>query len=72
MNIVLSSGFGNEEKLQAFLEDERQNSRLFESLGIGELVPSWRATADIVRANGDNLSKTGRTYTENPRLQRAL
>lgn len=72
VGIVLSSGFGNLKKIQAFLEAEKIHGRLFASLGIGGLFESWMATADIVRAEGRDLAKTGRNYRHNPRLVRIL
>lgn len=70
--IVLSSGFGNPAKVAAFAAAERQQGRLFDSLGIGGLFEAWCATADIVRVQGRELAKTGRGYRDNPRLQRIL
>lgn len=72
VDIVLSSGFGNLEKLAAFVAAEQQYGRLFTSLGIGGLFASWAATADIVRANGRDLAKSGREYRANPRLVRVV
>jgi len=72
VNIVLSSGFGDPEKLKIFARDEKERGRLYESLGIGGLFPSRFATADIVRIEGADLAKTGRGYKENPRLARML
>jgi nicotinate phosphoribosyltransferase len=70
--IVLSSGFGNLDKVAAFVEAEREYGPLFTSLGIGGLYPAWCATADIVRVEGVDLAKTGRAYHRNPRLVRVL
>ena len=72
VGIVLSSGFGNPEKIKAFVEAEKQYGRLFESLGIGGLFRSFAATADIVRVGGIDLAKTGRSYRPNPRLVRVI
>ncbi len=72
VDIVLSSGFGNLDKLAAFAEAEKRHGRLFSSLGIGGLYPAWFATADIVQAKGSNLAKNGREYRPNPRLVRVL
>ena len=72
VNIVLSSGFGNLDKVAAFAAAERRHGRLFESLGIGGLFEAWCATADIVRVEGRDLAKTGRAYRENPRLRRIV
>lgn len=72
VGIVLSSGFGNLEKIKAFVRAEEAHGRIFESLGIGGLFHSYAATADIVRVGGADLAKTGRTYRENPRLVRFI
>ncbi|WP_428568808.1 MAG: nicotinate phosphoribosyltransferase [Solidesulfovibrio sp. DCME] len=72
VGIVLSSGFGNLEKIKAFVQAENEYGRLFESLGIGGLFRSYAATADIVRLGGADLAKTGRAYRENPRLVRFI
>lgn len=72
VNIVLSSGFGDPDKLKAFCDDEKARGRLFESLGVGGLFSSRFATADIVRVEGRELAKAGRGYVENPRMVRFL
>lgn len=72
VRIVLSSGFGDLDKVAAFARAEDENGRLFESLGIGGLFESWCATADIVRIGGRPLAKTGRHERENPRMRRML
>ncbi len=72
VGIVLSSGFGNLEKVKAFAAAEAQYGRLFESVGIGGLFTSFAATADIVRVNGRDLAKTGRAYHPNARLVRLI
>ncbi len=72
VNIVLSSGFGDLDKVAAFAEAERRRGRLFEALGIGGLFDAWHATADIVRVQGRPLAKAGRGYRENPRLRRIV
>jgi nicotinate phosphoribosyltransferase len=78
VTIMLSSGFGIPEKVNAFIRAEREfHSRLFDSLGIGELFPSRIATMDIVGV-GDTpdtiipVAKTGRAYKPNGRLRRIL
>jgi len=73
VKITLSSGFGNAEKVRAFVEAEKQlGVRLFDSLGVGGFYESRMSTADIVRINGIPFAKTGRMYTENLRLERRL
>lgn len=72
VDIVLSSGFGNPDKLRAFVEGERRHGRLFEALGIGGVFESWRATSDIVRIENRDLAKAGRGYSPNPDMRRVL
>ncbi|NJB68807.1 nicotinate phosphoribosyltransferase [Desulfobaculum xiamenense] len=72
VNIVLSSGFGDLEKIAAFKEGEARYGRLFESIGIGSLFPARFATADIVRIEGRDIAKAGRGLHPNPRLRRVL
>jgi len=72
VNIILSSGFGNPDKLRAFMEGEKRYGRLFEALGIGGVFDSWHATSDIVRVEGRDLAKTGRALRPNPHMRRML
>ncbi|MCF7861717.1 nicotinate phosphoribosyltransferase [Candidatus Woesearchaeota archaeon] len=72
VNIVLSSGFGNVDKLKTFVHAEQEYGRLFESIGIGGLYNSRIATADIVKVDGKEFSKTGRSFKANPRLRPVL
>lgn len=72
VNIVLSSGFGNLDKVRAFTEGESRYGRLFESIGIGSLFPAHFATADIVQVEGQPFAKAGRAERPNPRLRRVL
>ncbi len=72
VNIVLSSGFGDTDKLRTFVEAEKKDGRLFESLGIGGLFPSRMVTADVVRVDGQDIAKNGRRFLQNPRLRRVL
>ena len=76
--IVLSSGFADVEKVKAFVAAEQQYGlKLFGALGVGGVYPSRMATMDIV-AVGERLdamepmSKVGRTYQPNPRLETRL
>lgn len=75
IKIVLSSGFGNIEKVHTFVNAEKAlGVRLFDSLGVGELFPSRSVTMDIVGVGerlGDlkPISKIGRTYKPNSRLK---
>jgi len=68
--IVLSSGFGNPEKIKAFNEaEEKLGIRLYDALGVGGLYEARFATSDIVRIDGKNFAKKGRGYKANPKLQ---
>lgn len=72
VGIVLSSGFGDLDKIRAFVAGEEKYGRLFESIGIGGLFDAAFATADIVRIDGRNVAKVGRGYMPNPRMQRVI
>ena len=73
VKIILSSGFAKVEKVMDFVATEkRTNLRLFDGLGCGQFFNSRTATADIVKVDGQLLSKTGRHYKENKRLIRRL
>jgi len=74
VRIMLSSGFGNPDKVKAFVEAETKlGLRLFDGLGVGNLYNSRIATMDIVGV-GDSLNalvpiaKTGRAYHKNLKL----
>ncbi|WP_338099520.1 hypothetical protein [Methanolapillus africanus] len=75
IQIMLSSGFGKIEKVNAFSAAEKMlNMKLYDSLGVGGIYESRDATMDIV-AVGNSLtemvpvSKVGRTEHPNPRLK---
>jgi nicotinate phosphoribosyltransferase len=70
--IALSSGFGDPAKVAAFVEAEKTHGRLFDSLGVGGLFPARIATADVVRVEGREMGKKGRSYRPNPRFVRLL
>ncbi len=79
VKIILTSGFGNPAKVQAFIDAEKSlNIRLFDGLGVGGIFePCRMATMDIVAVGDDaetlvSLSKVGRPYNPNSRLQRVL
>jgi len=72
VNIVLSSGFSDLEKLLAFKEAEARLGRLFEGLGIGAMFPARNATADIVRVEGRHFAKLGRSFQPSRRLVRVI
>jgi Nicotinic acid phosphoribosyltransferase len=76
IQIMLSSGFGDANKVKAFTAAEKiLGIRLFDSLGVGGIYDSRDSTMDIV-AVGDTIdsmipmSKVGRTYRPNSRLKR--
>ncbi|QKQ97987.1 nicotinate phosphoribosyltransferase [Candidatus Nanohaloarchaea archaeon] len=63
--IVLSSGFGNPKKAEAFhqanLEYEEENGeKLFDAVGAGAFSDGIYATADIYEVDGEEFSKVGR------------
>lgn len=69
--ITLSSGFAEPEKLQRFVSAEQVlGIKLFDSLGVGQLYHSRSATADIVRVDGIDRSKAGRSYVGNDSKKR--
>lgn len=74
-SIMLTSGFGNRDKVRAFARaEEILETKLFDGLGVGTLYHSRAATMDIVAA-GDSIdmmtpvSKVGRLYRPNSRLE---
>lgn len=74
IKIMLSSGFGNPDKVKAFVDAEKKlGLKLFDALGVGNLYDSRIATMDIV-AVGESLdqmepcAKSGRCYHANPNL----
>jgi nicotinate phosphoribosyltransferase len=78
MKTALSSGFANPEKVQAFVEAEAiLGVRLFDLLGVGQVLESRASKMDIV-AVGETpqtmvpISKVGRQYNPNPRLELVL
>ena len=75
VKIILSSGFGDPEKVRAFVEAEKiLGLKLFDMLGVGGVFHSRHAKMDIV-AVGDTpdsllpISKAGRAYRPNPNLK---
>lgn len=69
--ITLSSGFGNPEKVKAFLDFEKEYKvKLFDSLGVGGVYESRMATADIISVAGKEIHKVGRVPRPNERLKR--
>lgn len=79
VKIILTSGFGDPEKVKAFVEAEKTlGVKLFDALGVGGIFkPCRMATMDVV-AVGDTaetmvpISKVGRPYRPNPRLTQML
>ena len=63
--IVLSSGFGNPEKAEAFhranIEYQKEHGeKLFDAVGAGAFSGGIHATADIYEVDGEEFSKVGR------------
>ena len=79
VKIILTSGFGDPAKVKAFVDaEETLGVKLFDALGVGGIYkPCRMATMDVV-AVGDTeetmtpISKVGRPYNPNPRLERML
>jgi nicotinate phosphoribosyltransferase len=75
VRLVLTSGFGDLNKVAAFVKAEALlGIKLFDSLGVGGLYPARAATMDVVglrEADGtfSSLSKVGRSYKANPRME---
>jgi nicotinate phosphoribosyltransferase len=78
VKIVLSSGFGDVNKVRAFVAAEQElGTKLFDTLGVGGVYDSRMATMDIVAVGEDNehlipMAKVGRTYRPNNRLELVL
>jgi nicotinate phosphoribosyltransferase len=73
VKIILSSGFGNPEKVKAFVDAEKiLKTRLFDGLGVGGVFYSRMATMDIVSVDGVPTSKVGRTRKPTDRLMRVI
>ncbi|MDL2261581.1 hypothetical protein LJC08_05070 [Methanimicrococcus sp. OttesenSCG-928-J09] len=78
IQIMLSSGFGDVKKVEAFVKAEKIiGMKLFDSLGVGGIYDSRDATMDIV-AVGETIdsmkpmAKVGRMYRPNPRLKKIV
>lgn len=79
VKIFLTSGFGDINKVNAFVQAEKLlDTKLFDALGVGGIYKPCRAsTMDIVMA-GENeqsmipVSKVGRSYKPNPALKPRL
>lgn len=78
VKVVLSSGFGDPTKVKAFSRAEQLlGIRLFDALGVGGVYESRAAKTDIVGVQDENgeffpLSKVGREYRPNARLNRMM
>jgi len=71
--IILSSGFGNPQKLHSFIKAEKElNMKLFDSLGIGGVYHSRMATMDIIEVEGFDVHKIGRPARPNNKLERII
>lgn len=73
VKIVLSSGFGNPEKVKMFLKGEKNyNIKLFDMLGVGGGYPARMSTMDIIEVGGKQIHKVGRMPKPNNRLEKIL
>lgn len=73
VKIMLSSGFGNPEKVKAFIDAEKLlKTRLFDGLGVGGVFYSRMATMDVVGVSGKKISKMGRKANPVNRLGRIV
>jgi nicotinate phosphoribosyltransferase len=78
IQIMLSSGFGDVQKVEAFVRAEKLiGVKLFDSLGVGGVYDSRDSTMDIVAVGKtiDSMvptSKVGRAYKPNSRLKRIV
>lgn len=69
IKIILSSGFGNEEKVKEFVEAEKiLKMKLFDGLGVGGVFHSRMATSDIMEVEGQEIHKVGRNPKKSDRL----
>jgi nicotinate phosphoribosyltransferase len=79
VKIILTSGFGDPAKVQAFVDAEQKlGVKLFDALGVGGIYkPCRMATMDVVAVGETEdtmtpISKVGRPYNPNPRLTRMM
>ncbi|MFH0869011.1 MAG: nicotinate phosphoribosyltransferase [archaeon] len=71
--IVLSSGFADYRKVEAFVAAEKRlGHKLFDGLGVGGLFKSIETKADTVEVNGKLISKAGRFFRPINRLEEVL
>jgi nicotinate phosphoribosyltransferase len=78
VKLVLTSGFGNAEKVKAFVYAEKLlGVKLFDQLGVGELYHTRSSTMDVVSVKDSDgewvpLSKVGRGYRPNSNLKEVV
>lgn len=73
VKIILSSGFGDPKKVEAFIKAEKElRIKLFDGLGVGGVFPARMATMDIIEIDNEEVHKTGREARPNERLKRVL
>ena len=71
INICLSSGFANPDKVREFVKAEKElGMMLFDMLGVGQVFYSRVTTGDIVEVEGEEIHKVGRPYRPNLRLKK--
>lgn len=76
IHIILTSGFGEVDKVKAFVEAEKElKIKLFDGLGVGGIFSARMATMDIVAVGNTietmvPMSKIGRKFRENSRLEK--
>ena len=71
--IMLSSGFGKLEKVEAFVEAEKEvGYQIFDGLGVGGVFESRMATMDIIEVEGQKIHKVGRNPKSNEKLERVM
>jgi len=73
VDIILSSGFGDPNKVKAFTDAEKMlGIRLFDGLGVGGVFVSRAATMDIIEVEGQEIHKVGRLPKDTSRLKRII
>lgn len=73
VKIMLSSGFGNPEKVKAFVDAEQQlGIKLFDGLGVGGVFDSRMATMDIIQVDGKDIHKAGRMPKDTSKLVQVI
>lgn len=73
VKIILSSGFANPFKVEAYVEAEKHlGMKLFDSLGVGGVFISRMATADIISVGGEEIHKVGRVPKPTDELKKVF